>query len=58
MGVAGHDDMHSIMERCDGEFVGRVQAGLRGDERPGPNTGVLGSSLKGGKECEQREFKN
>jgi hypothetical protein len=55
--------MHSIMERCDGEFVGRVQARLRKDERPGANAGVLGaeirgSKLNGGNYCEQREFKN
>jgi hypothetical protein len=56
--LAGHDDVHCVMESRNGEFVGRIQVRLRRDEGPGANTGVGGSRLKGGKQCEQREFKN
>jgi hypothetical protein len=44
--------MHCIMERCDGEFVGRIQDRLRRDELPGANAGVGSSKLKGGDQCE------
>src|ERR1700729_2536693 len=55
--------MHSILETCDGEFVGRSQRRQRRQERPGANAGVFGaeirdSKLKSGSQCEQCEFKN
>ena len=40
MGFARHDDMHPIMNRCDGELVGRFKRRLRGDERPRADAGV------------------
>jgi hypothetical protein len=50
--------MHFIMERCDEELVGRIQAGLRKDERPGADAGILGSKLSGDNQSEQRELKD
>ena len=45
-----------MAQRCDGDFVGRIQGRLRGDERPGANARVRGGKLSGGDQREQREF--
>jgi hypothetical protein len=50
MGLAGHDDMHFMLQGCDGEFVGWIQGRLRGDELPGTNAGIGGSRLNGGEQ--------
>ena len=61
---ARHDEMHSIVKRCDGELVCRIQGGLRRDERPGANARIRGSRIResrlnGGKQqSEQYEFTN
>ena len=45
-----------MVYRFNGDFVGRIQGGLRGDERPGANAWVRGAELNGGNHTEQREF--
>ena len=55
--------MNGPLESRDGEFVRRIQARLRGDERPRTNPRILSaeirdSKLNSGNHCEQREFKN
>ena len=56
---------HSVLECRDGELVWRTERGLRREQRPGADAGILrlgaqfrGSKLNRGNECEQREFKN
>ena len=58
MRLSGHDDTHSIMEYGDGEVIGRIEAGLRKDQRPGAYAGVCGSNLNRGEQSEQREYTN
>jgi hypothetical protein len=48
--LAGHDHVHLMLHVSDGEFVGRIQGRLRGDELPGTNAGVGGSRLNGGEQ--------
>jgi hypothetical protein len=50
VGLARHDDVHFMLQGCDGEFVGRAKSRLCGDELPGTNAGVGGSRLNGGKQ--------
>jgi hypothetical protein len=58
MGLAGHDDMHVVVQMRNGEPVRRIQAGLRRDEcpgaEPGPKAGVCHSRLEGGKQSEKQ----
>jgi hypothetical protein len=58
VGLARHDDVHFMFQGCDGEFVGRIQGRLCGDELPGTNAGVSGSRLNSGEQQEQRETEN
>jgi hypothetical protein len=47
---------NSIVQRYDGEFVGRIERRLRGDKRPGASAGVCGAKVNGGNQPEQCEF--
>jgi hypothetical protein len=38
--------MHCTLQVRDGEFVGRIQAGLCGDEDPGADAGILGAEMR------------
>jgi hypothetical protein len=49
-----HDYMHSVMKRCNGEPVRRIQTGLRGNERPGANARVCHSRLETRKQYKQQ----
>jgi hypothetical protein len=54
MSFAGHDYMHLVMQRCYGELVRRIQARLRGDERPRAKARVCYFRLNSGKQYEQK----
>src|ERR1700739_8828 len=56
--VARHDYMHSVMQCCDGGFIGRIHGRLRRDKGPRAKARVCGSRLNSDKKCEQRESKN
>jgi hypothetical protein len=57
--VAGHDDVHLVLHGGDGEFVGRIEGGLRGGKRPGTDAGVLlGDDGSGGSEADEDQRTN
>jgi hypothetical protein len=41
MPVAGHDDVQLILHGRDGKLVGRIEARLRGDDRPRADARIL-----------------
>src|ERR1700760_1869935 len=58
MGFARHDDMHTVVKRCDGKPVWRVQAGLGRKKCPGTYAGVRSTRLEGSKQSKQHEETN
>jgi hypothetical protein len=62
MGFARHDDMRPAMQRCNGQPVRRIQAGLCREKRPGtepgPKVRVCSSRLYCGKHSEQQDGTN
>jgi hypothetical protein len=44
--------MDCIVQGCNGEFVGRIEGGLRRNELPRAYAGVCSSKWNGGKEPE------
>ena len=54
MGLAGHDDVQRVMQGGNGEPVGRIQAGLRREQRPGADARVCSSRLEGTEKSQQQ----
>ena len=57
-GLTRNHHAHLIMDRRDGELVGRIRGRLRGGQSPDANAEICASNLEPCNQCEQREITN